>query len=136
MAQVDIRAALHGFKERDATRTICDIAAPLLDDRDLVVLILNWPSIRCVQDLDGSLELEGVADAWEAIWEGSAVDYDQATTILGGDMQEAILTIERARALRLIYPDNTVDPFARKIARDIVRRQLGARLFGDESKDE
>ncbi len=110
------------------------VGAALVSSWALVLVVLNWHSVRCVMPEDDSAEvlLGGLADYWEAAWDGCVIDFEQISIILDLDMNEAIEAVTRAQELRMIYPNNAVD----KNAIDIARRLVKATLPKFEERDD
>lgn len=118
-------AALHAACEAWRSREEKEVAAIVLQDKDLQRVLAVWPSVQI--HVCDPLALEGARHDWAALWRAVAVDEAALYEMTGLPLGLAKVTYARARALRLIYPDRTRHHFGglvlQKLLRDALKSQ-------------
>ncbi|MGD9954319.1 MAG: hypothetical protein AB7S87_17240 [Burkholderiales bacterium] len=82
--------------------------APLLfvrEDRDLRRMLAAWRMMGVLKRPD---DMTAIPGTWDGLWEGVEVDLARLADLLSTYGGQAKQLFERARALRLIYPDGGV----------------------------
>lgn len=116
---------LHAACEHWRAREEKEVAAIVLQDKDLQRLLAVWPSVSVLPaklDAIGALEL--ARNDWRALWQCVTVDEAQLYEMTGLPLGLAKVTYTRAQALRLIYPDRTVHTLARMVLQKLLRDAL------------
>lgn len=88
---------------------------PLLfvrQDREMRRALAAW---RMMAAAERPNDMAEVANTWEGLWDGVKVDFTRFADLLSTYEGHARHLFERARALRLIYPDGAVHAKALKI---------------------
>lgn len=99
-----------------------EVAAIVLQDKDLQRLLAVWPSASV-----GPGDFSALDDArsdWRALWRCVAVDEPALHEMTGLPLGLAKVTYTRAVALRLIYPDRSVHTFAKLVLQKLLRDAL------------
>lgn len=116
---------IEGF--RASERSGQEVAAAMLLDFNLAILVAHWRDVRVTAE-DGPAELGGLADWWEALWDGSVIDYDQVSRMIDVDLDVAIRLVDRAVELRFVYPDGTTNEKVMLEARALVGAEIKRRV--------
>ena len=100
--------------------------APLIESGTLRDGLVAWKSVTIAIKSDGQCQSEAENEMWDWLWE--QVQYDQSVfqAVSGVKMQDVGGLLVRLRGLRLIYPDGTINKFAR----DFLQAQILAKLTG------
>ncbi|TMW77975.1 hypothetical protein FG147_02455 [Thauera sp. UPWRP] len=105
-----------------------ETAALVVDDKALQKVLAAWPMVGVT---DSGIEHFSPDDAasWDAVWSGLRVDLATLAQVAGLQHGPATLAFNRAKALRLIYPDGTVHATARMVLMKRIKDALsgGAR---------
>lgn len=80
-------------------------------------MIIDCPDYECAENKD-------IKEEWDWLWLNIKIDYKKFACIANIKEYEAINLINRLKALRLIYPDGTINKYARAYMRKIVTDKL------------
>lgn len=97
----------------------------LIDDGDLRAGVIAWKSVCVEINREGTCALEGAA-RWNWLW--TQIRYDQGAfgTVSGVKPQEVGNLMLRLMGLRLIYPDGTINFFAKQYLNSIIIGKLAS----------
>ena len=117
-----MRNQLYGVCEHWRALEEKEVAAIVLQDKDLQRLLAVWPSaaVGCGDET----AISDARDDWRALWRCVVVDEPLLYEMTGLPLGLAKVTYTRAQALRLIYPDRTVHTFARLVLQKLLRDAL------------
>lgn len=105
------------------SREVKETAALVVEDKALQKVLAAWPTVplrRMADDAAESRNADG-AESWDALWQTVHVDLAEVATLCGLQPGPAVLAFNRARALRLIYPDGTLHAVAKVVLQKRIR---------------
>lgn len=110
--------------ERWRAQEVKEAAALVVEDRGLQKLLAAWPMVTIQAPACAAL-----ADDWPALWQAVQPDMEQLAALAGLQRGPAMVLYQRARDLRLIYPDGSVHAVARMVLQKRIKDALtkGAR---------
>lgn len=103
---------LETFKKSEAAEQV----VPLVDDPELRNLVSIWPNL----DVEVTSRRKSFG-SWSEVWRGVFVDTEDLADILGTPLGITERLFARARAAQLIYPDGSINEFARKYLASLIR---------------
>jgi hypothetical protein len=112
------------FKQAETPESIF----PLLNDVPLCNALVAWKSVKLSFKPPAECPSEDEQAQWEWLW--NQVDYGVSSfgVVAGCKAQEAVNLIARLRGLQLIYPDGTINSFAKQyLGQLIIQRIQGKR---------
>jgi hypothetical protein len=111
------------FKKNEEPENII----PLVDDSVLRNALVAWKSVTIKNKPAEDCKFKDDTSRWNWLW--SRVEYDPAKfgVVAGCKAQEAANLLERLIGLRLIYPDGTVNNYAKQYIQSIIMAKLGGR---------
>lgn len=91
-----------------------ETAALVVEDKALQKVLAAWPMVAVV---DSGIPCFAPEDAgsWDAVWSGLKVSLDALASLAGLQQGPAVQTFNRAKGLRLIYPDGTIHAVAKVV---------------------
>lgn len=93
-----------------------ETAALVVEDKALQKVLAAWPMVPVRRMADDAAASHLADDAgWDALWQTVHVDPAEVATLCGLQPGPAVLAFNRARALRLIYPDGTIHAVAKVV---------------------
>lgn len=108
----------------------------LIEDNLLKNGLLAWQTMIINYDLFVECEYEEAKMQWEWLWKNIKYDYKEFARIANVKEFEAINLIQRLKALRLIYPDASINRYARAYLRGVVVKNLPKEKKDKDKKDE
>jgi len=95
----------------------------LLHDRQAAMIVSLWGLIPRTFTLPEVERPSTDAELWDWLWKGVSIDMDDLARRAGVNLSCAEVKFEQLRALRLIYPDGAISPWASKIlAKQVLER--------------
>lgn len=108
---------------------------PLLEDRGLCNALVSWKSVPIEYKSPGECEETTDQKKWEWLWRKTKTDQNAFAVISGLKPQDAGRMLARLIGLRLIYPDGTINSFAKQfLSSEIVRRISATRALTKKVK--
>lgn len=100
-----------------------ETAALVVEDKSLQKVLAAWPMVPVT---DSGIPCFAPEDAgsWDAVWSGLQVELAQLASLAGLQQGPAVQAFNRAKGLRLIYPDGTVHAFARLVLQRRIKDAL------------
>jgi hypothetical protein len=97
---------------------------PLLDDEILRNGVVAWKSVTITFKPLEECKYKDKNSRWNWLW--TMVDYDVAHfgVVAGVKQQEAVSLVQRLIGLRLIYPDGTINVFAKKYMQSVIMAKI------------
>lgn len=91
-----------------------ETAALVVEDKALQKVLAAWPMVAVV---DSGIPCFAPEDAgsWDTVWSGLQVRLDALAALAGLQQGPAVQTFNRAKGLRLIYPDGTIHAVAKVV---------------------
>ena len=126
---------LKDFKDREEEWV--ENITPLAEDAGLRNALLAWKSVAVSFKDSQECPHEDDATRWKWLWE--QVTYDQASfaSVAGCKPQDAGPLLTRLIGLRLVYPDGSINGFARNLLQSIIMAKIqGKRGAGRPKKDD
>ena len=108
------------FKDGETADTI----VPLVESAELRSAIVAWKSVVISYKDAKDCEEQSESRQWEWMW--SKVDFDIRSfgVVAGCRPQDVMNLFERLKGLRLIYPDGTINTFAKKYLQSVILSKL------------
>lgn len=96
------------------SQEVKEAAALVVEDKTLQKVLAAWPMVGVV---DSGIPCFAPDDAgsWDAVWSGLKVSLDALAALAGLQQGPAVQTFNRAKGLRLIYPDGTIHAVAKVV---------------------
>lgn len=110
---------------------------PLIEDERLRNAVVAWKSVTISFKSNQDCPLTGEVAQWNWLW--SQIEYDQQTfgVVAGLKPQDVEPVLTRLIGLRLVYPDGTINTFAKQYLQAIIMSRLsGKRPPGRPKKDD
>ena len=91
-----------------------ETAALVVEDKALQKVLAAWPMVAVV---DSGIPCFAPEDAgsWDGVWSGLRVNLEALAALAGLQQGPAVQTFNRAKGLRLIYPDGTIHAVAKVV---------------------
>ena len=115
------------FNEVINTFKKCEDAASvyvLLEDKKLALALSAWPNVPIKFTGLGVCASFDPVEQWEWLWKRSKVDLVTFALILGCSPEQAKDVAARLIGLHLVYPDSSVNNFARQYLNALVAERL------------
>jgi hypothetical protein len=108
------------FKADEAPESI----VPLIEDERLRNAVVAWKSVTVQRTGKDNCEIQGDVARWNWLW--TQVQYDQETfgTVAGLKPQDVKPVMTRLMGLRMIYPDGSINNFAKQFLQAIIMQRL------------
>jgi len=126
-----LKAFKNSSKEQEALENVV-----ALDDPALRGGLLAWQSMITDYNLEQTCPCLDSKRQWEWMWQNTKFDAKNFAMIAGIKEYETHDMIERLRALRLIYPDGTVNSVARFYLRQIAVSKLPKKAVTIKKEEE
>ena len=109
------------FKKTEASENI----VPLIEDVQLRNALVAWKGVVIRYNKSTNTPPPDEPSKWNWLWE--QIEFDKTTfgVVAGLKAQDVGGILTRMIGLRLIYPDGTVNTFARQYLRSMILKQLG-----------
>ena len=117
-------------KEEDWVENV----APLTEDAMLRSGLVAWKSVPIVLNREQQCPHEDEAEKWNWLWEQVQYDLQSFQAVAGVKMQDVGGLLTRLKGLRLIYPDGTINDFARKFLQAQILAKLSRGKLGNKKK--
>ena len=119
----DFGSVLAEFKSTEAPENIF----PLLNDVQLCNAIIAWKSISITYKPQAECEEKDEQKRWEWLWTRVSFDVDKFGIVTGCKAQDASRLFIRLQGLRLIYPDGTLNVYARQYLGQLIVQKVSGR---------
>jgi hypothetical protein len=96
------------------SQEVKETAALVVEDRALQKVLAAWPMVEVV-DTGIPCFAPDDAGSWDAVWSGLQVRLGALAALAGLQQGPAVQTFNRAKGLRLIYPDGTIHAVAKVV---------------------
>jgi hypothetical protein len=123
MRKIDMASlgeVLAEFKKSEAPENIF----PLLDDVALCNALIAWKSVRVVNKKSQDCGETDDLSKWEWMWQQVEVNVSEFGVVAGCRGQDAAALLTRLRGLRLIYPDGSINNFAKQYLGQLIVQRL------------
>lgn len=118
--RINYNQAITCFKQKESYNQIIS----LIDDKVLQKIVSFWDKIEIkVQNKKIKDNLSDV-ELWQLIWNNCKVNIEQIALAFGTDKIEANRIFEMAKASQLIYPDNSVNKYAKQYLNVLIAKEL------------
>lgn len=108
------------------SQEVKETAALVVEDKTLQKVLAAWPMVGVLPS-----ELEHFEpdepESWNAVWSGLRVNVDALAELAGLQHGMAVQAFNRAKRLRLIYPDGTIHDLARMVLQRRIKDALTGR---------
>ena len=96
------------------SQEVKETAALVVQDRALQKVLAAWPMVGMV---DSGIPCFAPEDAgrWDGVWKGLWGNADELAALAGLQQGQAVQAFNRAKGLRLIYPDGTIHAVAKVV---------------------
>ena len=111
---------LSEFKRAESPESIF----PLLEDTSLCNALMAWKSVRVTYKTPHDCEEDIELLKWEWLWSQVEVDQGDFGVVAGCKGQVAPGMIARLRGLRLIYPDGSINNFAKQYLSSLIMQKI------------
>ena len=108
------------------SQEVKETAALVVEDKTLQKVLAAWPMVG-VGDSELAHFAPDDAASWEAVWSGLKIDQAALAELAGLQHGPAVQAFNRAKRLRLIYPDGTVHDLARMVLQRRIKDALTGR---------
>lgn len=114
---------LKDFKQSEEPENIM----PLVDDASLRNGVVAWKSVVIKNKKASDCPYKDDTSRWNWMW--SQVEYDAAYfgVVAGVKVQEGRNLLDRLIGLRLIYPDGTVNVYAKQYLQALIMAKIGGK---------
>ena len=119
-------------QEKDEPENI----TPLVEDQTLRNGVVAWKSITLKYDTPSDCEEVDNNAKWDWMWRHVSFDMQDFGIVAGLKAQDAGSVFTRLKGLRLIYPDGTINVFARQYMQAIIFARLAQPKRGRPPKEE
>ena len=118
----DFVEILNSFKKA----TSSDKVISVMGSKDLTDLILAWKSVGIKYLEQEACTFTTDYDRWNWLWTRIKFDKDELKIVSGLNIQDFDKVFTRAKALKLIYPDGTVDMYVSQYFSSVIIKTLGS----------
>lgn len=97
---------------------------PVIDDEQLRNALVGWKGVKISYKTPSNCPFHDDSSMWEWMWEQVEFDQQEFGVIAGIKAQDVGRILTRLQGLRLIYPDGTINSFARQYLTAIIMAKL------------
>ena len=115
---------LQAFKSPRAEQDVSEGMLPFIDDKELRHGLVAWQSMIVEYDPDKLCPHADAKHQWQWLWENVRFDMSEFAVVANVRDYDAKALFERLKALRLIYPDGTLNSIARGYMRRFVQSKI------------
>lgn len=108
------------------SQEVKEAAALVVEDKTLQKVLAAWPMVGVVESDIEHFEPDD-PESWDAVWSGLRIDQAALAELAGLQHGPAVQAFNRAKRLRLIYPDGTVHDLARMVLQRRIKDALTGR---------
>ena len=119
---------LASFKKSESPENIY----PLLNDAQLCDALVAWKSVSVKFKPQEDCRVDSEQEMWSWLWERIEFDMTKFGVVAGCKTQEAGSLVHRLIGLRLIYPDATINNYAKQY----LGQKIIASISGKKKKKE
>jgi hypothetical protein len=102
-----------------------ETASLVVEDKALQKLLAAWPMVPLVVE-GHPVFAEEATGCWDALWEGVTIDLAAVSALSGLQQGPATVAFQRAKGLRLIYPDGTIHAMSKLVLQARIREAFPA----------
>lgn len=116
----DFGGILAEFKKIEEPENI----VPLMDDEMLRNGLVAWKSVSITYKKAESCSYNDKNSRWNWLWTMIEYDMTHFAIVAGVKPQDAVSLFRRLMGLRLIYPDGTINEFAKKYLQSLIMAKI------------
>lgn len=102
--------------------------AVLIGNKRLIPALLAWQSVVIYRSTNEECDLENENEAWNWLWTQVSWDNDAYRTVSGLRLEEVGAYFEQLKGLKLVYPDGTIDYYAKQYLNSVVLKALNKKV--------
>jgi len=111
--------------------------APLTEDKELRNSLVAWKSVSITwKDAGAQCDSTSEVEQWNWLWSQVSYDQHQFGVVAGLLTQDIGSVLERLKGLRVIYPDGSINSFARQFLQAQIMAKLKRKSPGRPKKTE
>lgn len=107
--------ALEGDRTSPPGQRHAHVATMIVRDEDLQAVVVAWSTLPVKWRQPRCRMPEGIHQRWAWFWKGVRYDETDLAAVAGIGLAVLGAKVAQARALRLIYPDGTINVWAKAI---------------------